>query len=144
LHTFYHEFFHHLQTWIPEEDLVSISGEWKRAILAQDTQNLISTLYWGHYQRLKTQNDLLVLISTDNDLLKHWYEVTEYGIKEPTDADWIDVISRMQDSGKLPKDFLEEAGSPSGNVPAGRRRLPGGFDPRASVYGSFLLIVLCR
>lgn len=154
LHTWYHEFFHHLHTWLPEEDLISITGEWKRALLSKDTQNLISTLYWGHHQRIKTTDDLLALIKADSGLQQYWHSITDYGNRAPTDDDWLDIIVRMEDEGRLPENFISEVYWPTGVV-GSKRPLLGGpgmgwssdvndpqrvsrwfGDTRASLYGN--------
>ena len=132
LQTFYHEFFHHLHTWIAPEHLLSVSQDWKRALMAADTQNLISTLYWGHYQRIKTQRDLLVLIQNNNDLRAEWNRITSYWTPNTdTEQDWLNIIARMQDMGMLPADF-RKAEAPT-------RPLLGGpvSGPRSTLYSSY-------
>ena len=131
LQTFHHEFFHHLHTWIAPEDLLTVSRDWKQALMAKDTQNLISTLYWGYYQRIKTQKDLLTLIKSNTDLQVEWDRITDYGQRPVTDTDWFQIINRMQDDGLLPSDF--------GRVVASDRPLPGGpvGEPITGTRGGF-------
>ena len=129
LQTLHHEFFHHLHTWIAPEDLLTVSRDWKQALMAKDTQNLISTLYWGYYQRIKTQKDLLTIIKSNTDLQVEWNRIApDYGTIGATDTDWIQIIRVMQDEGLLPADFRK--------VVASDRPLPGGpvDEPLASGY----------
>ena len=109
LHTWYHELFHHIHTWLPEEDLTSIASEWKQAILSLDTQEMIATIYQGYKQRIKTQEDLVALLATDVNLKREWDRIVSDAAsqgKPPTDRQWKYLIGRMQETGKLPKNFL--------------------------------------
>lgn len=139
LQTLHHEFFHHLHTWMAPEDLVSVSREWKQGLMARDTQNLISTLYWGHYQRIKTQKDLMVLIKANTDLQVEWDRITDYGNRQVEDSDWLSIIEKMKDNGLLPDNFLAPVSSdrplPGGPVTGEYAAGPGGL--RGTLYTNY-------
>ena len=126
-HTFFHEFMHHIQTFIAPEDLEGLALQFKRALMAEDTQGLISTLYFSSRTRIKNEVHLRELIEADSVLHKKWVDMRGgewkargdqgYGIgaKAPTEADWNAIIQIMQDTGKLPPSF-NQASNPSFDI----------------------------
>ena len=120
-HTFFHEFMHHIQTFIAPEDLDGLAMQFKRALMAEDTQGLISTLYYSAHTRIKNEAHLRELIRADPDILRAWTEMlggqirtlsgqpSTMGRRAPTEADLNAIIAIMQDEGKLPPSFTQAA-----------------------------------
>ena len=121
VHTFFHEFMHHIQTFIAPEDLEDLALQFKRALMAEDTQGLISTLYYSARTRIRNEVDLRIEIQANPDLLKQWVEMRGGVLQTPggaltgkrprpaTDADWNAIITIMKDEGKLPPNFEKAA-----------------------------------
>ena len=120
-HTFFHEFMHHIQTFIAPEDLDGLALQFKRALMAEDTQGLISTLYYSAHTRIKNEAHLRELIRADPDILRAWTDMLggrmrtlsgepgTMGRRAPTEADLNAIIAIMQDEGKLPPSFTQAA-----------------------------------
>ena len=114
VHTFYHEFMHHIQTFISPDDLQDLALQFKKALIADDAQGLISTLYYSARTRIKNEADLRIAINSDRDLRKKWDDMLALGTstwvrRQPTDKDWNDIIRTMQAEDKLPPDFEKAA-----------------------------------
>jgi len=92
VHTFFHEFMHHIQTFIAPEDLEDLALQFKRAFIAEDAQGLISTLYYSNRTRIKNEADLIKAIELDNtgaghDIYIQWIEMRGGTIGKMYDAE---------------------------------------------------------
>ena len=111
VHTFFHEFMHHIQTFIAPEDLDGLARQFKREIIAKDAQGLISTLYYSMRTRIKNEADLIKAITLDNtgagqDIYIKWIEMRGGTIDKLYDAEG----KRIGLSGKAewPKNYGRE------------------------------------